>query len=53
MFRHPRRVYSESCAFDYASVTFKESDGYVTVLTLSEDPDADAFVELFHAKVCV
>ena len=30
--RHPRRVYSESCAFDYASVTFKESDGYVTVL---------------------
>ena len=24
--RHPRRVYSESCAFDYASVTFKESD---------------------------
>ena len=31
--RHPGRVYSESCAFDYASVTFKESDGYVTVLT--------------------
>ena len=31
--RHPRRVYSESCACDYASVTFKESDGYVTVLT--------------------
>ena len=30
--RHPpRRVYSESCAFNYASVTFKESDGYVTV----------------------
>ena len=29
--RHPRRVYSESCAFDYASVTFKESDGYVAV----------------------
>ena len=26
-------LYSESCAFDYASVTFKESDGYVTVLT--------------------
>ena len=24
-------MYSESCAFDYASVTFKESDGYVTV----------------------
>ena len=31
--RHPRRVYSITCAFDYASVTFKESDGYVTVLT--------------------
>ena len=24
--RHPRRVYSESCAFDYASITFKEAD---------------------------
>ena len=33
MSRHPRRVYSESCAFDFAGVTFKESDGYVTVLT--------------------
>ena len=32
--RHPRRVYSISYAFDYASVTFKESDGYVTVLTV-------------------
>ena len=31
--RHPRRVYCESCVFDYASVTFKESDVYVTVLT--------------------
>ena len=31
--RHLHQVYSESCAFDYASVTFKESDGYVTVLT--------------------
>ena len=31
--RHPRRVYSESCAFHFASVTFKESDGYVTALT--------------------
>ena len=27
------RVCSESCAFEYSSVTFKESDGYVTVLT--------------------
>ena len=31
--RHPRRLYSESCAFDYASVTLRESDLYVTVLT--------------------
>ena len=31
--KHPRRVYSESFAFDDASVTFKESDGYVTALT--------------------
>ena len=30
--RHPRRVYSESCAFDYTSVIFKESDGYVSAL---------------------
>ena len=26
-------MYSESCAFKYASVTFKEYDGYVTVST--------------------
>ena len=50
--RNPRRVYSESCAFDYASVTFKESDGYVTVLT-GRGPVANASVELFHAKVSV
>ena len=31
--RHPHRVYSEPCAFDHASVTFKESDSCVTVLT--------------------
>ena len=31
--RHPCPVYSESCTFNYDSVTFKESDGYVTVLT--------------------
>ena len=36
--RHPRRVYSESCAFDCGSVTFKESDGYVTVLTARRPP---------------
>ena len=48
--RHPRRVYSESCAFDYASVTFKDSDGHVTVLTGTA---ANASVELFQAKVSV
>ena len=36
--RHPRRVYSESCAFDYASVTFKESGGYVTVFDWQRTP---------------
>ena len=50
--RHQRRVYSESCAFDYASVTFKESDGYVTVLT-GNGPDVNASVELYRAKVSV
>ena len=48
--KHIRRVYSESCAFDYASVTFKESDGYVTV---GSGPDANASVELYSAKVSV
>ena len=50
--RHFRRVFSESCAFDYASVTFKESEGYVTVLN-DGGPVANAPVELFHAKVSV
>ena len=36
--RHPRRVFSDSCAFDYASVTFKESDGYVTALNWQRTP---------------
>ena len=40
--RHPRRVYSESCAFDYLSVTFKESDGYVSVLT-GRGPRCESF----------
>ena len=43
-------MYSESCAFDYASVTFNESDGYVTVLTGREDRVGNASVKLFHAK---
>ena len=51
--RHTRRVYSESCEFDYASVTFKESDGYIIVMTHAEDPVANASVELFHAQVNV
>ena len=40
--RHPRRVFSESCAFDHASVTFKGSDGYVTVLT-GRGPRCESF----------
>ena len=50
--RHPRRVYSEFCALDYASITFKGSDGCVTVLT-AEDPIVNASVESFHVKVNV
>ena len=49
IFRHPRRVYSESCAFDYASVTFKESDGYVTVLT-GRGPRCECFCRVFPRK---
>ena len=40
--RHPRRVHSEYCAFDHASVTFKESDGYITVLT-GKGPRCECF----------
>ena len=48
--RHPRRVYSESCAFDKASVTFKESDGYVTVLT-GRGPRCECFSRVvLHKK---
>ena len=47
--RHPRRVYSESCAFDYASVTFKESDGYVTVLT-GRGPRCECFCRVVPSK---
>ena len=47
--RHPRRVYSESCAFDYASVTFKESDGYVTVLT-GRGPRCECFCQVVPRK---
>ena len=47
--RHPRRVYSESCAFDYASDTFKESDGYVTVLT-GRGPRCECFGRVVPRK---
>ena len=47
--RHPRRVYSEFCAFDYASVTFKESDGYVTVLT-GRGPRCECFCRVVPRK---
>ena len=47
--RHSRRVYSESCAFDYASVTFKESDGYVTVL-IFRGPRCERFCRVVPRK---
>ena len=49
IFRHPRRVYSESCAFDYECVTFKESDGYVTVLTC-RGPRCECFCRVVPRK---
>ena len=42
-------MYSESCAFDYASVTFKESDGYVTVLT-GKGPRCEFFCRVVPRK---
>ena len=36
--RHPRRMHSESFAFYHTSVTFKESDGYVTVVDWQKTP---------------
>ena len=47
--RHQRRVYSASCAFDYASVSFKESDGYVTVLT-GRGPRCQCFCRVVPRK---
>ena len=46
---HPRRVCSKSCAFDFASVTFKESDGYVTVLT-GRGPRCEYFCRVVPRK---
>ena len=42
-------VYSKSCAFDYASVTFKESHGYVTVLT-GRGPGCESFCRVVPRK---
>ena len=47
--RHPRRVFSESCAFDHASVIFKESDGYVTVYT-GRGPRCESFCRVVPRK---
>ena len=47
--KHPRRMYSESCAFDYTSVTFKESDGYVTVLP-GRGPRCECFCRVVPRK---
>ena len=47
--RHPRRVYSESCAFDYASATFKESGGYVIVST-GRGPRRECFCRVVPRK---
>ena len=47
--RHPRRVYSESCAFDCASVIFKESDGHVNVLT-GRGPRCECFCRVVPRK---
>ena len=40
--RHLRRVYSESCAFDYANVTFKDANEFVSVLT-GRGPRCESF----------
>ena len=45
----PRRGYSESCAFDHASVTFTESDGHVTVLT-GRGPRCECFCRVVPRK---
>ena len=47
--RHPRRVFSESCAFDHATVTLKESDGYDTVLT-DKGPRCECFSRVVSRK---
>ena len=49
---HPRRVYSESCAFSHAGVTFKDAYEFVMVLTGS-GPRCDCFTRVVpHIRVC-
>ena len=45
--RHPRRVYSESCAFDYASVTFEESD---VAMLIGRGPRCECFCRVVPRK---
>ena len=47
--KHPRRVYSESFAFDNASVTLKESGSYVTVF-ISRGPRFECFCRVVPRK---
>ena len=47
--RHRRRVYSESCAFDCASVTFKKANEFVTVLT-GRGPRCECFCRVVPRK---
>ena len=47
--RHPRGVFSESCAFDHASFTFKESDGYVNAYT-GRGPRCESFCRVVPRK---
>ena len=47
--RHPGRVHSESCAFDYASVAFKAAAETVTVLT-GRGPRGECFCRVVPRK---
>ena len=47
--RHPLRVYSESCAFNDASGTFKEAKDFVTVLT-GRGPRCECFCRVVPRK---
>ena len=43
--RHPRRVYSESCAFDHAGITFKEAEGRKREILAKHERDSRKFRE--------